>query len=451
MTTVLGPIARHPFPLERCTMHPVLPTLVRPLTALRRNAPFQPNKRDLHGIVPRTSSSVPHLDRSVLGKKPSIRIRDPHNKFILYSRYPIQWRFFSEFRDKPSPEQAEPSLWSQLDPRAQLAAFLLVLAALYYASHLERVPETGRWRFMAVSEEVEVQLQDDQYKDLLKEFRGRILPPDHPLTQQIESVVSTILEANGLGIMSSTYPESLNQKVINGPEPDVEIWDPDSSQTETDLVTDDSSTLDAYDSKSRRKWNLLVVADDNIVNAMVVNGNIVVFTGILPVAHDIDGLAAVLSHEIAHVVARHLSEKLSARVLIEGLFYALRFLGFDVGLGPIVVDFLYHLPNSRAMELEADKIGLQLAARACFDPRGAVSMQTRLAKLEAQHSSRLNLSFLQTHPAGVTRVKLLKDALPEAFALRAASSTCAQLEDDFDAFRAMASNVRNEQEVDLPK
>ncbi|KAL5480288.1 OMA1_2 [Sanghuangporus weigelae] len=444
MTTILRPIARHLFPLARYTRHPVLPTLGRPLTALRKNAPFQSNKRDLHGIVPRTS--VPYPNRSVLRKIPSIRTHNPHNRLILGSRYPIQWRFFSEFRDKPSPEQAEPSLWSQLDPRAQLAAFLLVLAALYYVSHLERVPETGRWRFMAVSEEVEVQLQDDQYKDLLKEFRGRILPPDHPLTRQIESVVSTILEANGLGILSSTYPESLNQKVVDGPGPDVEIWNPDSSQTEPDLVTDDSSAFDTYDAKKRRKWNLLVVADDNVVNAMVVNGNIVVFTGILPVAHDKDGLAAVLSH-----VARHLSEKLSASVLIEGVFYALRFLGFDLGLGPIIVDFVYHLPNSRAMELEADKIGLQLASRACFDPRGAVSMQTRLAKLESQHNSRLNLSFLRTHPAGVTRVKLLKDALPEAFALRAASSACAQLEDDFDAFRAMANNVRSEQEVELPE
>ncbi|KAL5512414.1 hypothetical protein ACEPAG_3406 [Sanghuangporus baumii] len=449
MSAILRPIARHPFPLVRCTIHPVLPTLGRPLIALRRNAPFQPNKRDLHGTVPRTS--VPYPNISFLRKIPLIRTHNPHNSLRLGSQYPIQWRFFSEFRDKPSPEQAEPSLWSQVDPRAQLAAFLLVLAALYYVSHLERVPETGRWRFMAVSEEVEVQLQDDQYKDLLKEFRGRILSPEHPLTRQIEIVVSTILEANGLGSLSSTYPESLNQKVINGLGPDVEIWNPDASQTETDLVTDDSSAFDTYDTKNRRKWNLLVVADDNVVNAMVVNGNIVIFTGILPVAHDIDGLAAVLSHEIAHVVARHLSEKLSARVLIEGLFYALRFLGFDVGLGPIVVDFLYHLPNSRAMELEADKIGLQLAARACFDPRGSVSMQTRLAKLESQHSSRLNLSFLQTHPAGVTRVKLLKDALPEAFALRAASSACAQLEDDFDAFRTMANNVRNEQEAELPE
>ena len=126
---------------------------------------------------------------------------------------------------------------------------------------------------MAVSEEVEVRLQDSQYKELLEEYRGRILPPEHPLTRQIQSVVTTILEANGRGILASTFPDSLKQKGINAPAPDVEIWDPDAGQTQTDLTTDDLSSFESYDGKTRRKWNLLVVADDSTINAMVVNGS----------------------------------------------------------------------------------------------------------------------------------------------------------------------------------
>ena len=144
-------------------------------------------------------------------------------------------------------------------------------------------------------------------------------------------------------------------------------------------------------------------------------------------------------------VARHLSEKLSARVLIEGLFYALKLLGFDLGIGPLVVDYLYHLPNSRAMELEGTTLSctrgphLTMLASSSRQDRSpvicpsllrpqrcrsvciplhitnnrsalllnsALRMQTRLAKLESLNSPRVNLTFLQTHPSGQTRVKV---------------------------------------------
>ncbi|EJD00558.1 uncharacterized protein FOMMEDRAFT_159294 [Fomitiporia mediterranea MF3/22] len=355
-------------------------------------------------------------------------------------------RCYSDSRHNPQKDPNEKESPFVVTIELYVAGAAIGIAAIYYFFHLERVPQTGRWRFMGIPPQVEAELVKDEHTQLLKEYGGRILPPDHPITQQIRVVVSAILEANELGVLSNTSVPTQGQKGSTSQTADVEIWDPDAERAVTDFVADDKSLSDPYIGGAHREWNLIVVHDDSIVNAMAGSGNIIVFTGILPVAYDMNGLAAVLSHEIAHVVARHVSEKLSKTLLLNAVYYILYFLGYDVGFLPVIMKYLYHLPNSRIQELEADKIGLQLASRACFDPRGAVSMQTRLETLERRGgASRLNLSVLQTHPTGRARIKLLTDSLPEAYALRAASPACAQLEDDFDAFKAMAKDVGEEQ------
>ena len=134
-------------------------------------------------------------------------------------------------------------------------------------------------------------------------------------------------------------------------------------------------------------------------------GNIVVFTGIIPVAKDEDGLAAILGHglssglmwlsltlirgtEIAHVVARHNAERYSSMKVLLGFATLLEVLGLDIGIARLLTTFLLDLPNSRKQELEgsqvfevvawkflttcsADVIGLRLSAKACYSPEAA--------------------------------------------------------------------------------
>ncbi|KAI9142122.1 peptidase M48 [Paraphysoderma sedebokerense] len=118
-----------------------------------------------------------------------------------------------------------------------------------------------------------------------------------------------------------------------------------------------------------------------VINAPVQNafvlpgGKVFVFTGILPVVKNEDGLAVVLGHEIAHQVARHSSEKLSWLKVLMLAQFLLSFV-FDTSLffNRMFLELGILLPFSRKMEVEADEIGLMLTAQACYDPREAIGL-----------------------------------------------------------------------------
>jgi Zn-dependent protease with chaperone function len=100
---------------------------------------------------------------------------------------------------------------------------------------------------------------------------------------------------------------------------------------------------------------LLLVA--NIVISS--RGKVFVYTGILPICKDEDGLAAVLGHEIAHVVAHHPAERMSNSFITLGAVFALSFL-FDVSgqLSSMLLNLMYNLPNSRTQEVRSDILAM---------------------------------------------------------------------------------------------
>ncbi|KAG8918562.1 hypothetical protein FRC01_001793 [Tulasnella sp. 417] len=103
----------------------------------------------------------------------------------------------------------------------------------------------------------------------------------------------------------------------------------------------------------RQEWEVYVIKDDKTPNAFVTGGGkIFVFTGIVPVAGNDDGLATVIGHEIAHQVQRHSAEKLSGAKVFGALVILLEILGLDVGISRLGLTLLMSLPNSRAMESE---------------------------------------------------------------------------------------------------
>ncbi|KAI0357145.1 hypothetical protein OH77DRAFT_1422673 [Trametes cingulata] len=265
---------------------------------------------------------------------------------------------------------------------------------------------------MDISPKYEATLAEVAHQELLQQFKGKVLPPHHPLTRHIRRVVTRILEANNLGTLEA--PE-VHSRLL----PAADVW----SASEVDRVRPEVGG---------REWHLFVVNDDSVVNAMASFGDIVVFTGILPVAKDENGLAAVLGHEIGHAVARHASERYSSMKVFILLAMLIDLLGFP--LSGFLARVLYDLPNSRAQELEADKIGLRLSARACFDPQAVPEMFKRLGRLEAAHSSG-RIDFLATHPASEKRSKLLQEMLPEAYAVQAASPMCGATADHMAQFR----------------
>jgi len=161
-------------------------------------------------------------------------------------------------------------------------------------------------------------------------------------------------------------------------------------------------------------WEFVVIDDPKTVNAFCLpGGKIAVYTGILPLTKDEEGLAVVLGHEVSHALAHHGAERISDQdlmtlplaVILEGQSEEAQSLAqeaFGIGIA---------LPFSRKQESEADHIGLILMAKAGYDPRGAVPFWERMAKLMAGQAPP---SFLSDHPSDAQRIGKIKEELPEA-------------------------------------
>jgi len=188
------------------------------------------------------------------------------------------------------------------------------------------------------------------------------------------------------------------------------------------MVTRVGSRIAAVTGHPEYKWEYRLIQDDQQANAFALpGGKVAVYTGILPITHDEGGLAAVLGHEIGHVVARHGGERVSQQMLVNvGLETTMAALSSGnpatvqavaslLGAGATVGVLL---PWSRAQESEADHIGLILMAKAGYDPHAARDLWVRMAA--ASQGSGKPPEFLSTHPSEPTRIRQIEGWIPEA-------------------------------------
>ena len=176
-------------------------------------------------------------------------------------------------------------------------------------------------------------------------------------------------------------------------------------------------------------WEV-VVFDSEQINAFALpGGKIGVYTGILSVADDQHQLAAIIGHEVAHVVEQHSNERLSANYVAQGgLVLADVFLSANVsnenkgllmaGLG-LGLQFGIVMPYSRSHESEADIIGQNLMATAGFSPDAAIKLWVNMGK----QSKGSVPEFMSTHPSNQTRIEDLSKHLPKAEKLKFGSNT----------------------------
>lgn len=169
-------------------------------------------------------------------------------------------------------------------------------------------------------------------------------------------------------------------------------------------------------------WEVVVFQDDS-ANAFALPGKkIGVHTGILKVARTQDQLAAVLGHEVGHVMARHSAERVSADVAanmgmtvagaIGSVFADPNSNAFKLGMGALGVGVQYGavMPYGRAHESEADIIGLDLMSQAGFNPQDSV----QLWKNMAEGNKGAPPEFMSTHPSNETRIKGLQAGMAPA-------------------------------------
>ncbi|MCA9463386.1 MAG: M48 family metallopeptidase [Nitrospira sp.] len=176
-------------------------------------------------------------------------------------------------------------------------------------------------------------------------------------------------------------------------------------------------------------WEFAVIQDDEQINAFALpGGKVAVFTGILKYTKTEAGLATVMAHEVAHALQRHGAERYSRGILEQigqiGALAGAAAGGVDPGLAIGAMSAYgvgVSLPNSREQETEADYIGLQLMAKAGYDPREAVPFWERMSgcprKLIGKYCFRSQSSipeFLSTHPSDVSRINQIEAWLPQA-------------------------------------
>jgi predicted Zn-dependent protease len=150
------------------------------------------------------------------------------------------------------------------------------------------------------------------------------------------------------------------------------------------------------------KWETHVLSTKEVNAWCMPGGKIAVYTGLLDKLKPTDDeLAAVMGHEIGHALREHGRERASEQMIEQigvGILGALT--GINTGLAQTVADVTISLPHSRQQETEADRIGVELAARAGFNPHGAVTLWEKMAKLGGSEPPQ----FLSTHPSNETRL-----------------------------------------------
>ena len=242
----------------------------------------------------------------------------------------------------------------------------LFLFTLVFLVSCSSAPETGRNQFIVMSSAQENQLGQEAFVEILKEEKTIKSGDQYDMVQRVGEKVA--LAASRL------YPGAVRDYA----------------------------------------WKFALIKDKEEVNAWALPGaKCAVYTGILPITKNEDGLAIVMAHEVAHVIARHGAERAS-----HGLINAVTVAGMAMSdmnkrdrvivLGAFGIGFA--LPFSRTQESEADQLGLYIAADAGYDPREAIPLWRRMGK----ENKGAPPEFLSTHPSSKTRIQQLRGWMPKA-------------------------------------
>ncbi len=246
-----------------------------------------------------------------------------------------------------------------------------IYGAYYYLSNQQEVPLTGRSQLVDMSREQEMALGLQSYRQILG--RERILQGGE-----------TVSAVNEIGRRIATA---------------------------------------AKEHDPGFEWEFNVVESQQANAFALPGGKVAVYTGIVPVAENVDGLAVVMGHEIAHAIARHGAERMAHQKLVQmGTMAAgMAFSDMDMGtqqmvMGALGVGAQYGvlLPFSRDHESEADYMGLIYVARACFDPTEAPKLWERMGRSSKGAPS----EFMSTHPSHETRIRQFEQWMPEALKIR---------------------------------
>lgn len=163
------------------------------------------------------------------------------------------------------------------------------------------------------------------------------------------------------------------------------------------------------------EWSIKIIDDPETVNAWAMaGGKMALYTGLVEkIKPTDDELSQVLGHEISHALAKHSAEKMSVAMASNAGVMAVGILTDTKGLAltgaALAAAVAIQMPNSRSAESEADRIGIELAAKAGYDPRAAATLWRKMAKSGGGRPP----EFLSTHPAPENREQRLSEIAPQ--------------------------------------
>ena len=178
----------------------------------------------------------------------------------------------------------------------------------------------------------------------------------------------------------------------------------------------------AYRPESKSwNWSVQVIDEPETVNAWcMAGGRMAIYTGLINKLNATDDeIAQVMGHEISHALLSHTRERMSRAIAMQLGVTAAQIVLSDRDYGGLAVQgtamaaiVALELPNSRTAEAESDRLGIEIAAKAGYDPRSAATLWQKMADESGQKDSKFDL--LSTHPAPVKRMeelRLLADAM----------------------------------------
>ena len=162
------------------------------------------------------------------------------------------------------------------------------------------------------------------------------------------------------------------------------------------------------------EWSVKVIDDPDTVNAWcMAGGKMAIYTGLIQKLNPTDDeIAEVMGHEISHALLNHTAERMSVAMasdyVLKTVTTATDSSAATSSLAATAAQIALTLPNSRKSESEADVLGIELAARAGFDPNAAVTLWQKMEQVSGSGG----MEFLSTHPAPENRQTKLRELIP---------------------------------------
>ncbi|GJP37495.1 hypothetical protein CLOM_g21893, partial [Closterium sp. NIES-68] len=337
--------------------------------------------------------------------------------------------------------------------------------AWVYVSHVQEVPYTQRRHWVLLSVAQEKRIGEEAFQQVREQHRDRLLPSTSAEALRVRHVATKIIQATTEHVdpgkpplveycplsPSSNHP---SHHPISTPSPSGALGGGENGGKQAgaeggsggagegggggghgDALLEDSEWLDKQQRQAQAArgegrpfeehlkgltWQVAVV-DAPVLNAFCLpSGKVVVFSGLLKRCPDDSQLATVIGHEVAHIVARHGAERMSSAMLVAAVqLFIVNFVLSWPGFIRTASDLLISLPFSRMHELEADRIGLMLMAKAGYNPDAAPGVYEMLDHASSGKERGPPRApegagtagwgdFMSTHPAGARRAALLR-------------------------------------------